>query len=328
MQEDGMGRKEAAQGDSDDGESDDELEGADEEPDQSAGTEGEKGWDLSKLRSNMFAFLDGDGNVVYETVEEKKVSDATDDESEEEETKEEDEEERKSDRTDRRARPRGSGKASPPPETADASSAMAVNPQTKLPEAVVRAEPLPRINAKLSVSGHNLLLYGGLVEVGEREVTLDDFWRLDLKKREGWECLFPGTMHKQKWRGASRDDEDSCVSAGDGENPEEEGEASSDEDRGLPKGARDNIEEGDYRFSGGDAALCPLEGEALTDYYKRTVSYWTLKASSAFGDASDQAQSEKELKREAFHLAQNRFSESKPVQERIRDLVLGPSHEK
>jgi hypothetical protein len=30
---------------------------------------------------------------------------------------------------------------------------------------------------------------GGIVEVGEREITLDDMWALDLGKLDGWQPL-------------------------------------------------------------------------------------------------------------------------------------------
>jgi hypothetical protein len=328
VQERGKESKQDEQENNDDGESDGDLEGRGEESDQAPAADEEKGWDLSKLRSNMFAFLDGEGNVVYERLdeeEEKKVGYNSDEESESEETKEEDGDDRRHERPDRGAKSQVPGK--PSPKTTKASSAMVLNPRTKLPEAVVRAEPIPRINARLVVAGHTLLVYGGLVEVGDREVTLDDFWRLELRKREGWECLFPGTMHKQKWRGAAHDDEDSYVSAGDGENRDDE-EASSDEEQDevavVPKRAHENIDEDEDGVSGSDEVPSPLEGEPLTDFYKRTAAYWTLQASAA-GDANDRDQSDKGLKREAFRLAQDRFSESKSVQERIRGLTLRSS---
>ena len=51
--------------------------------------------------------------------------------------------------------------------------------------------PRGRINAHLAVSGSDLWLYGGIVEVGDgeksREVTLDDLWRVNLDKCDGWE---------------------------------------------------------------------------------------------------------------------------------------------
>jgi hypothetical protein len=42
------------------------------------------------------------------------------------------------------------------------------------------------LHAQLAVVGNTLWLFGGTVEVGSREITLDDVWRLDLAKLDGW----------------------------------------------------------------------------------------------------------------------------------------------
>jgi hypothetical protein len=54
------------------------------------------------------------------------------------------------------------------------------------PIAVSRKTPLPRIKAQIVVRGNTLYVYGGILEVGDREVTLDDLWSLELQKREEW----------------------------------------------------------------------------------------------------------------------------------------------
>jgi hypothetical protein len=43
--------------------------------------------------------------------------------------------------------------------------------------------------AQVAVLGNTLFLMGGIVEVGEREITLDDMWALDLAKLDGWQQL-------------------------------------------------------------------------------------------------------------------------------------------
>lgn len=86
----------------------------------------------------------------------------------------------------------------------------------KLSEAILRRkEPLPRIKPCLFVDGSTLYLYGGLLEIGDRECTLDDFWCIELRKKRVWECLFAGTMHKQVWKGDSQDDDNSIYSNAD-----------------------------------------------------------------------------------------------------------------
>lgn len=44
--------------------------------------------------------------------------------------------------------------------------------------------PLPRLHGHLVVRGSSLLLYGGLIELDDKEVTLDDCWTLNLSKRQ------------------------------------------------------------------------------------------------------------------------------------------------
>ncbi len=43
--------------------------------------------------------------------------------------------------------------------------------------------PLPRIRHALAVRGNTIYVFGGLLEVREREYTLDDCWALDLRTR-------------------------------------------------------------------------------------------------------------------------------------------------
>jgi Domain of unknown function (DUF4110)/Kelch motif len=267
-----------------------------------------EGWDLTKLRSNMFAFLDGEGNLVYENFEDEKktAGDEDEDEDEVEESKDDDPE-------DSKPNPK-------PSRIIDNSAALKVNPQTKVPEPLVRSDPLPRINPRLVMVGHVLYVYGGLVEVGDREVTLDDLWRFDLKKRDQWECLFPGTMHLQKWRGALQDDDDSYVSGGTGPDQQEDGDDDSDneeqeeeKDEGVERAARcGQIDDG---------IPVPLEGESLTDYYKRTASHWMNEA-SILGSATGAGWSDKELKREAFRLAQEHMLGIRRIQDQVRALDL------
>lgn len=50
-------------------------------------------------------------------------------------------------------------------------------------------EPCGRSNAMVSVKGGRLFLYGGMFEVGDRQVTLSDLYSLDLHKMDKWDVL-------------------------------------------------------------------------------------------------------------------------------------------
>lgn len=39
-----------------------------------------------------------------------------------------------------------------------------------------------------TVVGNSLYLFGGTIEIGDKEITLDDMWSLDLAKLDGCVC--------------------------------------------------------------------------------------------------------------------------------------------
>jgi hypothetical protein len=45
--------------------------------------------------------------------------------------------------------------------------------------------PPVRPDLQACVVGNTLWLFGGTIEIGEREITLDDMWSLDLGKLDG-----------------------------------------------------------------------------------------------------------------------------------------------
>jgi len=82
-------------------------------------------------------------------------------------------------------------------------------------------KPRARINAMMAVAGGDLWIYGGIVEVGNgektREVTLDDLWRVNLDKCDGWEVVMDTTVGPEVFNdGGTSDDTDiESVDGGD-----------------------------------------------------------------------------------------------------------------
>jgi hypothetical protein len=324
-----------------------ELEGdmIDEEND---GIQSNSGWDINMLRSNMFAFVDGDGNIVYEKIEdddeeEKKATieeESEEKELEKEETKEEeergetkDEEEEAEETKDDEKVDSDSGKqmsnSAKQAKKITSSSVMTMNEKNDAPEAVQREDPLPRINASTLVHGNTMYLLGGILEVGDREVTLDDMWMLDLRKRDGWECLWQGTMYKQVWRGAVHDDDDSYISTGreDETFDEDDGSYSSDEDDENRKKSkvslRQEVAELNQKYDLGDNNRTPENGESLADFFSRTSDYWNNQAAEKFSEVDSEPLTNKELKRQGFILAKERYEDLAPVLERLVELGIG-----
>ncbi|KAF8703506.1 hypothetical protein HU200_032314 [Digitaria exilis] len=59
------------------------------------------------------------------------------------------------------------------------------------PEVISAVKPSGRINACMAVGKDMLYLYGGMMEVKDREITLDDLYSLNLSKLDEWKCIIP-----------------------------------------------------------------------------------------------------------------------------------------
>ncbi|KAG6620852.1 Kelch repeat-containing protein [Phytophthora cinnamomi] len=160
--------------------------------------------DFDTMLEKQFGYVDDEGNIVYiedahEEEETKGGEDGDDDdlpkearsakqlelELEEEESKEEEKEEE--------------------PVVAAAEEKVE-EPEEEEPAAPA---PCPRINPAVMIRGSTLYVYGGVVEDGDREITLDDCWSLDLKRLEEWKQVLPGTMSQQIWKGEMSETEES-----------------------------------------------------------------------------------------------------------------------
>lgn len=253
-----------------------------EEEEEEDSEELNSGWGLDMLRSNMFAFIDGDGNIVYEKIEEdkdeqdeekdetkkavesEKLDDGYTAETESEvkgnELKEEPKEEKSTKDTNILDTPQSQPLPMMSQTGITSSQVMKLDPNGN-PIAIETPIPLPRMNPCLSIKGNTLYLYGGILEVGDREITLDDLWTLDLQKRHEWVCIwrgklhlvcvviciklciilittcltivcFVGTMHRQVWKGIDSDlDEESYISTDkDGQGFQLDSDEEDDED--------------------------------------------------------------------------------------------------
>ena len=73
--------------------------------------------------------------------------------------------------------------------------------------------PSPRMNALLAVKSGVLYLYGGIYEEGDKQVTLADFYSLDLQKLDEWNVIIQENKRLQVW--------EESESSGDDEGEEE-----------------------------------------------------------------------------------------------------------
>ncbi|XP_023616817.1 kelch domain-containing protein 4 isoform X5 [Myotis lucifugus] len=135
-------------------------------------------------------------------------------------------------------------------------------------------EPRPRSNAMLAVKHGRLYLFGGMFEAGDRQVTLSDFYCLDLHKMDQWTVLVEADPETQEWL-EETDSEDSDAGEGaEGREEDEEDEDSSEEDQ-----------EPQHPLA--------TPGEQFADYLPRTEQYWVRLARD---DAGSEAKEKRVLK--------------------------------
>nr|CAB3484909.1 unnamed protein product [Digitaria exilis] len=201
------------------------------------------------------------------------------------------------------------------------------------PEAV---KPSGRINACMAVGKDMLYLYGGMMEVKDREITLDDLFSLNLSKLDEWKCIIPAS--ESEWLEISEDeDDDDDDEAEENENDSEEDASQTDEDEESDEDAARNVSSAVSLLKGesktmrrkekrarieqirvilglSDSQRTPVPGETLRDFYKRTNMYWQMAAYEHTQHTG------KELRKDGFDLAETRYKELKPILDELAVL--------
>ncbi|TKY73605.1 Kelch domain-containing protein 4 [Spatholobus suberectus] len=219
-------------------------------------------------------------------------------------------------------------------------SSAKVDIQSSLPEVV---KPCGRINACMAVGRDTLYIYGGMMEIKDQEITLDDLYSLNLSKLDEWKCIIPAS--ESEWVEASDDDEeneddDEDESNGDSSTDEDEDDEEEEEEEAqnasvqvgdavaLIKGGGKNLRRKERRsrieqirasLGLSDSQRTPLPGESLRDFYRRTNMYWQMAAHEHTQHTG------KELRKDGFDLAEARYRELKPI---LDELALLEAEQK
>ncbi|KAK1270016.1 hypothetical protein QJS04_geneDACA014042 [Acorus gramineus] len=199
--------------------------------------------------------------------------------------------------------------------------------------------PCGRINSSMVVGRDILYVYGGMMEIRDREVTLDDLYALNLSKLDEWKCIIPAS--ESEWLEVSEDEDDDEDESGDEESDSEDGNDVMDSDddaeamevderttkvenavaivRGegktlRRKEKRARIDQIRASLGLSDLQRTPLPGESLKDFYKRTNIYWQMAAHEHTQHTG------KELRKDGFDLAEVRFKELKPILDELAVL--------
>ncbi|GAA5842487.1 hypothetical protein JCM11251_007329 [Rhodosporidiobolus azoricus] len=218
--------------------------------------------------------------------------------------------------------------------------------------------PGQRYNTMLAVVKNTLYIYGGILEAGNREYTLADFHSLNLDKMDRFKCLREDIIDAEEWHGSDSENDDDDSEDDDDEEGSRDGKSDSEqeegeEDDGLApvetepmeieidelalteveiaakkaEKARAEQEEltkkaqafmgvqNDGARSAEEMISTPQVGESLAQFFARSKEYWTGKAHEAgIGNRG------KDLRRDAFGLAEQRYEEYKPVLEEIQRM--------
>ncbi|KAG8223617.1 hypothetical protein J437_LFUL003485 [Ladona fulva] len=67
--------------------------------------------------------------------------------------------------------------------------------------------PSPRMNCAMTIKHGSLYLYGGLVEDGDKQLTLSDFYALDIHRLEEWRTIIPNDLSSIEWLGSGSESE-------------------------------------------------------------------------------------------------------------------------
>ncbi|XVE54538.1 hypothetical protein DITRI_Ditri03aG0089800 [Diplodiscus trichospermus] len=218
------------------------------------------------------------------------------------------------------------------------------NFQTSVSPEIVK--PCGRINSCVVVGKDTLYLYGGMMEVKDQEITLDDLYSLNLSKLDEWKCIIPAS--ESEWVEDSEnedededededDSEDEGESASNGEETDDDDdddddtEATRDGARSLQMGdavalirgegknlrrkeKRARIEQIRANLGLSDSQRTPMPGESLRDFYRRTSLYWQMAAHEHTQHTG------KELRKDGFDLAEARYRELKPLLDELAIL--------
>ncbi|CCF53516.1 hypothetical protein NDA11_005100 [Ustilago hordei] len=210
----------------------------------------------------------------------------------------------------------------------------------------LKSMPLERYNVMLAVQRNILYVYGGIFESGNREYTLDDFYTLDLTKLDRFNCLQSCPIDALEWDESSSSASDSD-SGSDCSSSSSSSESEGEEGDELPEGfefdpssdSSDELAQQSKLSAAEKQALraraqafigvasntarteqeilsTPQPGESLRLFYERTKLHW---ASIAILQSQGKLRG-KEMRKQAFALADGQYQEYKPILHEIERI--------
>merc|ERR1712178_7643 len=155
--------------------------------------------------------------------------------------------------------------------------------------------PRPRMNTLLAVKHGILYLYGGMVEDGDKQITLSDMYALDLHKLDEWKTIIELDEKLLEWHESDSSDDDSDeegASKSKGKKRRHETETEDDDDD-------DEDDDSDDESDMDDEDIPDInEGESFEEFFGRTQDFWIEEAQELAKEEKIQT-TEKKIKKVA-----------------------------
>ena len=173
--------------------------------------------------------------------------------------------------------------------------------------------PHPRFNAQLAVHDDVLYIFGGTYEHGDAEYTFDEMWAIDLGKLNGVKEIYRREL--EDWQGSEEEDSDSESEA---EKSEEENDVDDPQCNNPPLIENKNeLKAETLKEDSNDEAENvmvdtrpqPRPFENLRDFFTRTSDMWQRILLERLRQESQPERSVKELRKDAFELADKQWWE-------------------
>ncbi|KAF8815205.1 hypothetical protein BYT27DRAFT_7334057 [Phlegmacium glaucopus] len=212
--------------------------------------------------------------------------------------------------------------------------------------------PLPRYNAMLAVLRNTLYVYGGIYERGSREYTLDHFYSLQLDKMDKYICLKESDVVIPDGDvESSSDGDDDDDSDDDDDDDDEEGEEERDGDNAAvdkhDEAEEEEVMENSAEIMEEDQSTTKIEQVQLIDEEPTKLSQDELRsqATAFIGVSRDTtrspediqntplpgetlamfyARSRKQLRRDGFTLAEERYTAYQPILAEVEKILEEP----
>ncbi|KAI8759587.1 kelch domain-containing protein 4 [Biomphalaria glabrata] len=128
--------------------------------------------------------------------------------------------------------------------------------------------PSKRMNPSIAIKDGILYMYGGIYEEGDKQVTLNDFYSLDIHKLDEWNVIVAEDRSLQQWH-----DSDSSSESGN----DEAGAAADEQDEDSDESMEITFEDAPDR----------KDGEHISDYFSRSQDYWVQKAREIYEEEGE-----------------------------------------